>query len=179
MKLVHSTYNEMLALSGGARSVLGVWPEDGALAFKLFPGKFEKALLKEARVLLYASCSSREYADFAVFKERKLRESPLGPGPEKWYLAVDCRLVAYVHGFPSLVYCEPVKALWRPAPPLKRSLFYIIEALVLVTRLHLKDESERILKLLEEARRLGDEEDLEVVKKLEVIVRDRGEVRGP
>jgi len=145
-------------------------PENELLTFYLYPGRFEKELLRSGSLRLYASFSSLEYADFAVFKEARLVEGPLGPGPREWYLAVDCSLATIVYGFPSKVYCSPKRALWKPAPPPRRSFFYILEALVLITRLHIKDERAKIVLLLKEAERLGDEEDKRVVKKLLEVV---------
>ncbi|ABU82006.1 hypothetical protein Igni_0824 [Ignicoccus hospitalis KIN4/I] len=166
MKYFSNTYNESLAVSGGARSVLGVWREGDGLAFNVYPGRFERSMLREGKLSLFASCSSAEYADFAVFKERPLASTPLGPGPSRWYLAVECELLSYRYSFPAKAFCKPTKGFWRPAGPPRRAFFYILEALVLITRLHLKDERERIRELLSEALRLGDEEDREVARRL-------------
>jgi len=145
-------------------------PENELLTFYLYPGRFEKELLRSGSLRLYASFSSLEYADFAVFKEAELVEGPLGLGPKKWYLAVSCDLVTFMYGHPSKVHCLPGRVLWKPAPPPRRSFFYILEALVLITRLHIKDERAKIVLLLKEAERLGDEEDKRVVKKLLEVV---------
>jgi len=167
LKIMHGTYNEMLAISGNAKAVLGVVPRAEILEFKLYPGNFEATLLKVGELLLYASCSSKEYAHFALFKEdAETVEGPLGPAPRRWYLGVRCKLLVYAFGFPSHISCEPLEAYWVPAPPPKRAFFYILEALVLATRLHLRDYRNEIKFLLKEAVRLGDEEDRETAKKI-------------
>ncbi len=167
MKLLRGTYNELLAVSGSARSVIGVWKEGSSLAFRLFPGRFEKELLRRGEASLYASFSSAEYADFSIFKELPFCKTPIGVGPCNWYLAFKCKLNAYIYSEPaSLVYCEPSDAFARPAEPPRRAFFFIVEALIKITRLHLGENKEEVLRLLREAGRLGDEEDKRVVKKL-------------
>ncbi|UXD22756.1 hypothetical protein IPA_07970 [Ignicoccus pacificus DSM 13166] len=157
----------MIAVTEGRTSALGVVPKGNFLIFKLYPGRFAKALMESGKLTLYASSSSLDYVESALTKDLDLIETPIGPGPPSWYLAIECEVVSLSGEGPWEGRCKPKKAFSRPSSPPSRSFFFVLEAAIHATRIFLSEEhlleAKRYLELAE---KYGEEEDLKAVSKI-------------
>jgi len=163
---MRKTYNEMIAIAGNRTSALGIVPREG-LSFKLYPGRFAEALIKGERLSLFASSSSLEYVRSALTKDLTLVETPIGLGPGKWYLAIECGKLKLFGDGPWIGECLPKRAYSKPSPPPSRSFFYVLEAAINATRAFMSERyCEKALELLKFVEEYGDEEDLETAEKI-------------
>ncbi len=157
MKIVHRTFNEMIICAESYAGALGLVPRGDLFYFKIYDGRQQEEVLRRGSFTALASMSSLDYVR-AVIEKRC---------PEKWYLRFDC----------DLVYCERIKGAFvcscrardptfKPAPPPKRTFFFVLEVLIALTKAWagLEVDVDLVEHYVREVERLGEEEDLEALK---------------
>ncbi len=163
MRVVHKTYNELIVCTKRRAGALGLVPRSNRFEFKLYDGKMQEAILREGSFVAMASLKSSDYVR-AILKK---------VCPSSWYLKFRCDLIYCIRkeGYFECS-CIPNKVTFKPAPPPKRSFFFILEALIALTKAWagLDVDWWLVERYLDEAERLGDEDDLRALEMLREVV---------
>ena len=163
MRVTHRTYNELIVCTEKRAGALGLVPKSNRFEFKLYDGKMQETVLREGSFVALASLKSSDYVKAVLKKEC----------PSSWYLKFRCDLLYCLRGEGYFeCSCEPSRVNFKPAPPPKRSFFFILEALIALTKVWagVGVDWGLVRHYLEEAERLGEEEDLEALEMLREVV---------